>query len=172
MSQVLQTLLITGLTGKSGLIFAKDISCSNIKESYKIRASVRPSSRTDLIKEILPEAELIKGDLRDNEYLKMITRDVDVLFHIAGINLSLPLVEASVLNNVKRIVLVHTTGIYSKYKAAGEHYRSIDREVEKMCRGGYWINDSSSYNDLWHSAGSKHDSFYKNGRQAESNAGC
>lgn len=29
---------------------------------------------------------------------------------------------------------MHTTGIYSKYKADGEEYRAIDAEVEKLCR--------------------------------------
>ena len=32
------------------------------------------------------------------------------------------------------MILVHTTGIYSKYKAAGEEYRHIDAYVEEKCR--------------------------------------
>lgn len=44
------------------------------------------------------------------------------------------MVEAAVKNNVKRMVLVHTTGIYSKYKAAGEEYRRIDAEIVQMTK--------------------------------------
>jgi nucleoside-diphosphate-sugar epimerase len=33
---------------------------------------------------------------------------------------------------VKWLILVHTTGIYSKYKAAGEGYREIEREVAEI----------------------------------------
>lgn len=36
---------------------------------------------------------------------------------------------------MKRLVLVHTTGIYSKYKTAGEQYRQIDKEVTDLCAG-------------------------------------
>lgn len=35
---------------------------------------------------------------------------------------------------VKRVILVHTTGIYSKYKAAGEEYRNIDAEVYRIAK--------------------------------------
>lgn len=58
---------------------------------------------------------------------------MDVVFHIAGIQKSLPLVRHAAENGVRRMVLVHTTGIYSKYKAAGEEYRRIDKEVADIC---------------------------------------
>lgn len=83
---------------------------------------------------MLPDAELCEGDLRDEGYLDRVTRDVDVLFHIAGIHWSLSLVKAAAKNQVKRMVLVHTTGIYSKYKAAGEEYRQIDAEIAQMTK--------------------------------------
>lgn len=74
------------------------------------------------------------GDLTEPDYLRRITQDVDTVFHIAGISKSVTLVKAAAQNGVKRIVLVHTTGIYSKYKAAGEEYRRIDAEVTTICR--------------------------------------
>lgn len=45
------------------------------------------------------------------------------------------LVEAAVRVGVKRLILVHTTGIYSKYKAAGEGYRQIEKKVEQLVEG-------------------------------------
>ena len=63
-----------------------------------------------------------------------LTHGVDVVLHIAGIGKSLLLTKAAARNGVKRLVLVHTTGIYSKYKAAGEEYRKIDGEVAALCR--------------------------------------
>ena len=72
--------------------------------------------------------------MSDETYLREVTRDVDVLFHIAGIGKSLPLVQAAAANGVKRMVLVHTTGVYSKYKAAGEGYRQIDAAIEALAR--------------------------------------
>ena len=49
--------------------------------------------------------------------------------------LSEKLVEVAVRYNVNRLILVHTTGIYSKYKAAGEVYRQIEARIEKMVEG-------------------------------------
>ena len=115
----MKRLFITGLTGKSGAVFAELLSKNGVSGQYHIRAAVRPTSDTKHLTDLLPEAELCPGDLTDEGYLQEATRDVDVVFHIAGIGKSLPLVCAAAENGVKRIVLVHTTGIYSKYKAAG-----------------------------------------------------
>lgn len=40
--------------------------------------------------------------------------------------------KAAVKNNVRRAILVHTTGIYSKYKSASEEYKSIELSIEKI----------------------------------------
>ena len=128
-----QLLAVTGLTGKSGIAFARLLAESPLTERYDVRACVRPSSKTEILRSVLPQSELCVGDLEDLTYLQELTRGVDVLFHIAGIGKSVPLVKAALENGVRRLVLVHTTGIYSKYKAAGEHYREIDKEVTDLC---------------------------------------
>lgn len=128
-----QLLAVTGLTGKSGIVFAGLLAESPLAEQYDIRAAVRASSNTKALRAALPQAELCVGELGDEEYLRALTRGADVVFHIAGIGKSAPLVRTALENGVKRLVLVHTTGIYSKYKAAGEHYRIIDKEVTDLC---------------------------------------
>lgn len=45
------------------------------------------------------------------------------------------LVQAAIRNGVERLILVHTTGIYSKYKAAGEGYRQIEAKIDKIVEG-------------------------------------
>lgn len=130
----MKRVLITGLTGKSGIVLAECLSRSELIHQYMIRAAVRFSSSTSKLRELLPEAELCPGVLEDRAYLAGLTKDVDVLFHIAGIHWSLPLVKAAALNGVRRMVLVHTTGIYSKYKAAGEEYRQIDAAIGKIAK--------------------------------------
>ena len=122
------------MSGKSGAVFARLLAENATAEQYAIRAAVRPTSDTKRLTELLPEAELCPGDLLDETYLREVTRDVDVVFHIAGIGKSPPLVQAAAANGVKRMVLVHTTGIYSKYKAAGEGYRQIDAAIEALAR--------------------------------------
>lgn len=45
------------------------------------------------------------------------------------------MVKAAVKAGVERLILVHTTGIYSKYKAAGEGYRQIEAKIGEMVQG-------------------------------------
>lgn len=130
----MKTLLVTGLTGKSGAALSRLARDGALEEPYHIRAAVRETSRTDVVRALLPEAELLCGSLTDPGFLAELTRGVDVVLHIAGIGLSVGLVRAAAENGVKRLILVHTTGIYSKYKAAGEGYRRIDEEVAALAR--------------------------------------
>lgn len=128
----MKRLLITGLTGKSGTIFARELATRGLNQQYELRGAVRPTSSLAAIKACLPKLECVSGVLEDEAYLDRITKDVDIVFHIAGIHWSLPLVKAAVANGVKRIIVVHTTGVYSKYKAAGEEYRNIDAAIQKI----------------------------------------
>lgn len=59
---------------------------------------------------------------------------MDTVVHVAGIHFSREVVEAAAYCHVRRLILVHTTGIYSKYKAAGEEYRKIDSFVYRTCK--------------------------------------
>lgn len=58
-----------------------------------------------------------------------------MLLHISGIGSSVVLTEPAVKSGIKRLIFVHTTGIYSKYKAAGEMYRIIEKKVEQLIDG-------------------------------------
>lgn len=128
----MKRLLLTGMTGKSGIMLAQQLATEPLPASYDVRCAVRPAAQTAKLQELLPASELFLGDLENAAYLTQLTKDVDVLFHIAGIQKSLPLVRAAVENGVKRMVLVHTTGIYSKYKAAGEEYRQIEAAIDAL----------------------------------------
>lgn len=130
----MKTLLITGITGKSGLVLARQIAEGGLREPYALRLAVHSLERAAAVRQLLPEAEYCCGDLTDAAYVDALTKDVDVVLHIAGIGKSPLLAKAAARNGVKRLVLVHTTGIYSKYKAAGEEYRKIDGEVTALCR--------------------------------------
>jgi nucleoside-diphosphate-sugar epimerase len=99
-----------------------------------LRVLVRESSNAKKLDSLLTNAEKYKGDLTDVEFLKTSLKDVDTVFHVAGIHWSREIVDAAVYNHVRRLVMVHTTGIYSKYKAAGEEYRQIDSYVYEICK--------------------------------------
>ena len=130
----MKRVLITGITGKSGAVFAGLLGEDGGALGYALRVLVRTQAQRDWAAGLLPHAEIVLGDLDNQQDLDRMTKDVDVVFHIAGIQRSWPLVEAAAANQVRRMVLVHTTGIYSKYKAAGEEYRQTEAKIDALAR--------------------------------------
>ncbi len=131
-------LVLTGATGKkSGGILTENIGKNldrvNISFPDGIRAVVRATSNTNELDRLIPNVKKYIGDLTDIAMLKEAFKDADTVVHIAGIHWSHEVIEAAVCCNVRRVILVHTTGIYSKYKKAGEEYRQIDEFVYKTC---------------------------------------
>lgn len=130
-------LVLTGVTGKSGSVLAKRIGENNsfIARMFPggIKAVVRKNSKTDKLKEAIPAIDILPIGLENVEALKTAFREVDTVLHVASINYSVNIVDAAVDANVRRLILVHTTGIYSKFKVAGEEYRKIDAYVYQKC---------------------------------------
>lgn len=131
-------LAITGLTGKSGIVLAEQIAENRDLIDYEfplgIRAIIRTTTNTSEIDNLLPDVQKTVGELTDVSFLKEALTNVDTLIHIAGIHWSREIVTAAASCGVRRLILVHTTGIYSKYKYAGEEYRQIDSFVYETCR--------------------------------------
>ena len=132
-------LAVTGLTGKkSGGAFAAKLHAhwETVEATFPggVRALIRPSSDTARLNKLLPALTLCAGSFDEEGFLSEALTGVDTLVHIAGIHLSLPLVRTAVRCGVRRLILVHTTGIYSKYKQAGEAYRQIDAEILALCK--------------------------------------
>lgn len=132
-------LVLTGVTGpKSGSVLVEHIAnnLEKIKKMFPdgIRVICRETSNAEKVNCLLPEAEIKRGDLSDKAFLVEALQDSDTVIHVAGIHWSRELIDAAVEDCVRRLILVHTTGIYSKYKAAGEEYRQTDAYVERKCR--------------------------------------
>lgn len=130
-------LAVTGGTGKSGTVFLKYLTENKLQVAAAfpdgIRLLVRSVNKAEEWLDKLPSAECLAGVLTDKCYLSKALQDVDTVVHIAGIHWSREVVQAAVHNHVQRLILVHTTGIYSKYKYAGEEYRQIDDFVYHTC---------------------------------------
>ena len=131
-------LVLTGVTGrKSGATFAEYLA--NNKRTLSdyfdgIRVICRSSSDTDNLTRLLPLTEICRGSFDNQNFLEKAMSGADTVVHIAWIKKSRAIVDAAVKANVRRLILVHTTGIYSKYKEAGEEYRQIDAYVEEKCK--------------------------------------
>lgn len=132
-------LCLIGVTGKkSGGVLAELISenISVINDMFPggIVVLTRPESDTAKLKSLLPEAEVYGGNIADSAFLEDHFKDVDTVIHLASIHYSSGITDAAATCHVRRLILIHTTGIYSKYKAAGEGYRKIDDYVYRVCR--------------------------------------
>lgn len=132
-------LVLIGVTGKkSGGVLAEKISenLDKVQSMFPdgIRSVVRATSDTEKLDQLLPNAHKFIGELTDSDLLKKAFKDADTVVHVAGIHWSREIVDAAAYCNVRRLILVHTTGIYSKYKEAGEIYRKIDDYVYKECK--------------------------------------
>lgn len=127
---------VTGVTGKSGYFFLKQCLSSKL-EGYKFTFLVRNREKIQDLLSQIESAKVICGSIEDKELINNELRsgEYDTILHIAGIQRSLDLVEAAINTNVKWFVLVHTTGIYSKYKAAGEGYREIEKKIKNIIEG-------------------------------------
>lgn len=123
-------LLVTGITGHSGKYFLQEL----IKHNYEgtIRCVVRSTSDTSLLDNSGLKLEKVVGDLANQAFLDSCLQEVDTVLHIGHIFNSLKVIKAAVHNNVQRAILVHTTGIYSKYKSASEEYQNIESQISRI----------------------------------------
>jgi len=123
-------LLVTGITGHSGKYFLQEL----IDHKYEgaIRCIVRENSDTSLIDNSGLNIEKVYGNLEDEEFMNLAMDGINTVVHIASIFYSVTVMKAAIKNNVKRSILVHTTGIYSKYKSASEEYKNIEKEIHEL----------------------------------------
>lgn len=127
--------LITGLTGRSGRHFGELL----VRNAYPgAIALVRDAKKFESLyggQEILT---CVEGDTQDEAGLEKILADhnISTIFHISGIKQT-PSILNVVLRSggVDRLVLVHTTGIYSKFKAASEEYLQIETQMLERLHG-------------------------------------
>lgn len=123
-------LAVTGITGHTGRLFLKELE--NHRFDGTVRCLVRESSNTELLDKSSLLIEKVIGDNKDEHTLLKLTADADVVMHIYGIRQSIGVLNAAISNNVPRVVMVHTTGVYSKYKMASGEYKEIEATIDQI----------------------------------------
>lgn len=123
-------LLVTGITGHTGRYFLKELIANNYDKP--IRCLIRKNSDTTLIDSSGLNIEKVVGDLNDPNFIDKVMVGIETVLHIYNIHHSIQIVQSAIKHNVKRIILVHTTGIYSKYKNASEGYKLIESKIEEI----------------------------------------
>ncbi len=131
-------LVLTGVTNNPGRILVERLAANKELVDSMFPGGVvsvfRESSDTSHYDATLPQADKYICDLANVEKLKTVFKDADTILHMAGIHWSDGVVVAAAACHVRRLIVVHTCGVYSKYKAAGEQYRQIDAFVKKTCK--------------------------------------
>ncbi len=120
-------LLIIGATGHTGKYLLEELNKHNYKE--KIRFFIRNEEKKKIFESYNLNYEVMIGDLKNEEDVKKACEEIDTIFEIYNIRYSTKVLDAALLNKVKRIIFVHTTGIYSKHKMASEEYKIIEKKV-------------------------------------------
>jgi nucleoside-diphosphate-sugar epimerase len=133
----MQKVFVTGITGKSGLFFLKEIAnaAKDGNSQYDYTFLVRSEERAQLVRGIYPEAKVFIADIEESDKIRehLLVNSYDIVFHIAGIGVSSQFVEQVVQSpTVRWLILVHTTGIYSRYKSAGEFYRQTEQHISEL----------------------------------------
>lgn len=128
-------LYITGATGHSGQWFMRRLE----QEKYEgpIRVVIRKSNKEAseehaFLKGLSLDIDVLVGDLKDSNFLENTLGGVKTIVHIASITLSPLLVEIALEKKVNWLILVHTTGRYSKYKSASHEYIQIEDQILEM----------------------------------------
>jgi len=125
-------ILVTGITGHSGSWLLRKLAAEGYPD--KIRCVIRKTQeeapeKYKLFENCRLDLEYVIGDLKDEEFLSEALKDVETVIHIAGVRLSPKIVDTAIRNGVRRAILVHTTGRFSKFKSASKDYISIEDSV-------------------------------------------
>jgi len=118
-------LLVTGITGLTGRFL---LSCLR-EAGYtgRIRCFVRKHSDVSWIRD--GGVELCTGDVGDVESLKEALTGVSGVIHLVNIRFSPQVIQACHATGVSRVVIVTTTGIYSKYRECSEEYKRLENLI-------------------------------------------
>ena len=131
-------LYVTGITGHSGSWFIERMEREAAKAGGMplpfagVRCAVRPGSDASRLEASPLGVEIARGDLDDTDFLLRSMRGARAVLHIASIFTSPNVAEAALRCGVEWLVMVHTTGRYSKYKSASEEYIRIEEAILAM----------------------------------------
>lgn len=118
-------LLITGVTGLTGrfLIYA----LRQAGYSGYIRCLIREHSDVSWIKD--KNMRFIKGDVKDVQSLIKAFEGVNGVIHLVNIRSSPKIVEACQAKGIYRLIIVTTTGIFSKYQQYSKEYKILESMI-------------------------------------------
>ncbi len=120
-------LFVTGITGHTGGYFLKKLSKENFKG--QVICVVRKDSHTQILDNSKLNIKKVIGDLNDVSFLASEMKKSDLILHIASIYHSKNVIKAARIAGINDAILVHTTGMFSRFKSASKEYIEIENEI-------------------------------------------
>ena len=117
-------LLITGATGHSGEWFIRMLMAE--KYDKRVRCTVRETSNTSYLDNSGLDIELVIGDLKDPVFANRALDKITTVVNFTGQKCVKNLVNSDNVKYVDWVISVHTTAIFSKYKALAIEYKEIE----------------------------------------------
>lgn len=131
-------LAVTGITGHSGSFMLQQLIDHGFEGT--LRCMVRESSNTKKLDESGLNVEKVVGSSKNPEDMLRLVSGADTVMHISGIWETPLLLEAiEKAGGRPHIVLVHTSGIFSKHKMASQVYKDIEEGMAKYFEAGWNI---------------------------------
>lgn len=128
-------LAVTGITGHSGSFMLRQLIEGGFDGT--LRCMVRATSDTRALDGSGLRVEKIVGSTKDPDDMLRFVTGADTVVHISGIWETPLLLEAiEKAGGVRHVVLVHTSGIYSKHKMASAEYKEIENGMRKYTDAG------------------------------------
>lgn len=127
---MVQNIILTGATGKTGQSFLKLLE----KKRYrgKIIILTRKRNINILFKKYFLDIKILNCDLNNiHKVINIPFFNESIFLHIAGINYSKKVLRFCLLNNINWLISVHTTGKFSSYKPQSKYYLDTDNFLKK-----------------------------------------
>ena len=119
------TLLVTGGAGNTGTLFLKQLRATGFSD--EIRCLVQPGTETVALRDL--DLHFYTGDLWQVEDIRPAVQGVDTLVHIAGITMTPTLITLAQQEGIRRLIVVSTTGIYSRFNDLSRQYLAIEQMI-------------------------------------------
>jgi nucleoside-diphosphate-sugar epimerase len=130
-------ILITGATGLTGMYLLKLFDNDPMIDKGKIRLFVRKTSNIEHFKE--KGLEIAYGDITDKQAIMKASEGVETIIHIVQMRHSPTMVDIANENHIKRLIIVGTAGIYSKYRQYSDEYKKAENYIHEKCLVPYVI---------------------------------
>ncbi len=122
-------IIITGITGLTGRFLYQEIKQNKLND--KVKYFVRPTSDTSFMTSYDKGNNLVYGHCEKLNDLRTAFKNADFLVHMAGISVSEPVTQACIDSNIKRVIFINTTGMYSKYKSYAKSYIELENKIKQ-----------------------------------------